>query len=93
MRYADIPDLAQRFLGWLTRKRPVDIWYDILKNAQTYEQWEEAAFQLDVLLGNDLWSVPTRVSSEYSSSSTMMLTAAQQASEPNFEILRLPPHP
>jgi hypothetical protein len=58
MGNADTVGLAQRFLGWLTRKKPVDIWYEILKNAQTYEQWEEAAFQLDVLLGNDLWSVP-----------------------------------
>jgi hypothetical protein len=59
MGVADTPGFAQRFLGWLTRKKPVDFWYEVLKNAQTYEQWEEAAFQLDVLLGNDLWSVLT----------------------------------
>jgi TAG lipase/lysophosphatidylethanolamine acyltransferase len=74
MRYTDTRGLAQRFLGWLTRKKPVDFWYECLKNAQTYEEWEEAAFQLDVLLGNDLWSVPTRVSSEHNSTSAVMLT-------------------
>jgi TAG lipase/lysophosphatidylethanolamine acyltransferase len=39
----------------LTRKKPVEVWFDILRDAKTYEEWEEAAFQLDVLLGNDLW--------------------------------------
>jgi len=45
----------QSFFRWLTRKKPVEIWFEILKNAKTYEEWEEAAFQLDGLLGNDLW--------------------------------------
>jgi TAG lipase/lysophosphatidylethanolamine acyltransferase len=39
----------------VTRKRPVELWSDILREAKTYEEWEEAAFQLDVLSGNDLW--------------------------------------
>jgi len=46
-----------RFSRWLTRKKPVEIWFEILRNAKAYEEWEEAAFQLDVLLGNDLWYV------------------------------------
>ncbi|KAI9734122.1 MAG: hypothetical protein M1818_006675 [Claussenomyces sp. TS43310] len=51
-----IADAAlQRFMGWLTIKKPTAVWFDILRTAQTYEEWEEAAFQLDVLLGNDLW--------------------------------------
>lgn len=41
----------------MTRKKPVRLWSDLLRDAHTYEEWEEAAFQLDVLLGNDLWSV------------------------------------
>lgn len=45
----------QRFLNWLTQKKPVELWFSVLKDAQTYDEWEEAAFQLDVLLGNDLW--------------------------------------
>ncbi|KAE9376970.1 hypothetical protein N431DRAFT_331704 [Stipitochalara longipes BDJ] len=44
-----------RFFRWLTRKKPVEVWFEILRNAKSYEEWEEAAFQLDVLLGNDLW--------------------------------------
>ncbi|ELR07447.1 hypothetical protein VC83_02708 [Pseudogymnoascus destructans] len=44
-----------RFWSWLTWKKPTDVWVNILQNAQSYEEWEEAAFQLDVLLGNDLW--------------------------------------
>jgi TAG lipase / lysophosphatidylethanolamine acyltransferase len=35
----------------------VEVWFEILRNAKSYEEWEEAAFQLDVLLGNDLWYV------------------------------------
>lgn len=45
----------QKFLRWLTRKKPEQLWFEILRDAKTYEEWEEAAFQLDVLLGNDLW--------------------------------------
>lgn len=41
----------------MTKKKPAGLWIDILKDAKTYEEWEEAAFQLDVLLGNDLWYV------------------------------------
>lgn len=44
----------------MTRKKPVRLWSDLLQDAHTYEEWEEAAFQLDVLLGNDLWSVYTK---------------------------------
>jgi hypothetical protein len=33
----------------------VEVWLTILRDAKSYEEWEEAAFQLDVLLGNDLW--------------------------------------
>lgn len=46
---------VQRFVSWLTWKKPTDLWLNILRNAHTYEEWEEAALQLDVLLGNDLW--------------------------------------
>lgn len=45
----------QQFFSWLTRKRPVELWSEIIRDAKTYEDWEEAAFQLDVLTGNDLW--------------------------------------
>ena len=45
----------QRLMRWLTKKQPASLWIDLLRDAKTYEEWEEAAFQLDVLLGNDLW--------------------------------------
>ena len=48
---------AQRFISWLTWKRPTDLWLEQLQNAHTYEEWVEAASQLDALLGNDLWFV------------------------------------
>ena len=48
---------VQKFLRWLTRKKPAWVWFDVLRDAKTYDEWEEAAFQLDVLLGNDLWYV------------------------------------
>lgn len=41
----------------MTQKSPVELWFNILKNANSYEEWEEAALQLDVLTGKDLWSV------------------------------------
>ena len=47
--------MVQRFFRWLTRKNPVEVWLDVLRDAKAYDEWEEAAFQLDVLLGNDLW--------------------------------------
>ncbi|TAQ88322.1 hypothetical protein B7494_g3345 [Chlorociboria aeruginascens] len=45
----------RRFISWLTRKRPAQVWFEVLRDAKTYEEWEEAAFHLDALLGNDLW--------------------------------------
>lgn len=45
----------QQFSSWLTRKSPVELWLEILRDAKTFEEFEEAAFQLDVLSGNDLW--------------------------------------
>ena len=47
--------VAKRFFRWLVKKKPTGLWLDILRDAKDYDEWEEAAFQLDVLLGNDLW--------------------------------------
>ncbi|MCJ1231717.1 hypothetical protein MMC12_008396 [Toensbergia leucococca] len=44
-----------RAFRWWTRKKPQDVLLSRLDNAQTYEEWEDAAFQLDDLLGTDLW--------------------------------------
>ncbi|KAM0332567.1 hypothetical protein ACHAQA_002851 [Verticillium albo-atrum] len=40
---------------WYTRKSPVELWLDLLRNAEAFEDWEEAALHLDNLLGLDLW--------------------------------------
>ncbi len=45
----------QRFISWCKRQRPRDFWYTKLKSAVNYEDFEEAAWQLDLLSGNDLW--------------------------------------
>lgn len=52
---ADLGLTAQRFLEWYRRKAPADLWLDVLRHAEMYEEWEEAALHLDNLLGLDLW--------------------------------------
>ncbi|KAG6019242.1 hypothetical protein E4U41_003314 [Claviceps citrina] len=46
---------AQKLVGWYTSQHPVDLWLDLLRNAETFEDWEEASLRLDNLLGLDLW--------------------------------------
>ena len=48
---------AQKLLRWYTSKHPVDLWLELLRNAESFEEWEEAAFHLDSLLGLDIWCV------------------------------------
>ncbi|KAG6363320.1 hypothetical protein INS49_008417 [Diaporthe citri] len=45
----------RRFLEWYRRKAPAELWLDVLRHAEMYEEWEEAALHLDNLLGLDLW--------------------------------------
>ncbi|PTB67246.1 hypothetical protein BBK36DRAFT_1116815 [Trichoderma citrinoviride] len=45
----------KKLLSWYTRKNPVQLWLELLRNAETFEDWEEAALHLDNLLGLDLW--------------------------------------
>ena len=47
--------LTQKAYGWWARKNPQKALLDALVDAQSYEEWEEAAFQLDELLHTDLW--------------------------------------
>lgn len=45
----------QKLVGWYTRQNPVELWLDLLRNAEAFEDWEEAALHLDSILGLDLW--------------------------------------
>ena len=53
-------DNPQKSIGWCWSKSPVDLWLELLRSAETFQDWEEAALHLDNLLGLDLWrSNPT----------------------------------
>ena len=47
----------KKLFSWYTRRNPVDLWLELLRNAEAFEDWEEAALHLDNLLGLDLWYV------------------------------------
>jgi hypothetical protein len=47
----------QKLRTWYARKSPVELWLDLLRTAEAFEDWEEAALHLDNLLGLDLWQV------------------------------------
>ncbi|KAK4162134.1 acyl transferase/acyl hydrolase/lysophospholipase [Cladorrhinum sp. PSN259] len=44
-----------KLVNYYHRRTPVEVWFDILHNASTFDEWEEAALTLDNLLGLDLW--------------------------------------
>ncbi|KND94876.1 putative triacylglycerol lipase [Tolypocladium ophioglossoides CBS 100239] len=44
-----------KLVNWYTRKNPVELWLDLLRSAEEFEDWEEAALHLDSLLSLDLW--------------------------------------
>ncbi|PYI18757.1 patatin-like serine hydrolase [Aspergillus japonicus CBS 114.51] len=45
----------QRLLSWWNTRSPPDRLRHALATATTYEEWEEAAFDLDEILSKDLW--------------------------------------
>ncbi|KAF2637136.1 hypothetical protein P280DRAFT_492738 [Massarina eburnea CBS 473.64] len=47
--------MVQKLYSWWTRKTPRDALLENLGNANLFEEWEAAAFQLDEVLGYDLW--------------------------------------
>lgn len=46
---------SQRLVDWYYRKPLAEEWHCVLRNAGSFEEWEEAALHLDNLLGLDLW--------------------------------------
>ncbi|KAK1834847.1 putative patatin-like phospholipase [Podospora conica] len=51
---------------WYRSRSEVDIWLDALRNAPTYERWENAALHLDDLLGLNFWrNTPTSNDYDY----------------------------
>jgi uncharacterized protein DUF3336 len=51
----------KHLVSWWTRKAPKDLLLESLRSANTFEEWNAAAYQLDELLQYDLWSVSTNV--------------------------------
>lgn len=45
----------KRLYAWWTRQSPKDLLYETLSEARNFEEWEAAAYQLDEVLGNELW--------------------------------------
>ncbi|PHH68188.1 hypothetical protein CDD82_748 [Ophiocordyceps australis] len=45
----------QKLALWHASRNPVELWLDLLRHAETFEEWEEAALHLDNLLGLDAW--------------------------------------
>ncbi|KAK1752366.1 hypothetical protein QBC47DRAFT_55542 [Echria macrotheca] len=44
-----------KLITWHRRRSPVQVWLSKLRTAESFEDWEAAALQLDSLLGLDLW--------------------------------------
>ncbi|KFH42999.1 triacylglycerol lipase -like protein [Hapsidospora chrysogenum ATCC 11550] len=51
----DLLTPVKKLLSWYTRRNPVELWLELLRNAEAFEDWEEAALHLDNLLGLDQW--------------------------------------
>jgi len=47
----------QRLYGWWTKRSPRDVLSETIAEARLFEEWEASAYQLDEVLGYDLWYV------------------------------------
>jgi hypothetical protein len=50
----------QRLYSWWTGKSARDALLEHLAEARLFEEWEAAAYQLDEVLGHDLWYTSLR---------------------------------
>lgn len=55
MLYARLTFLSKRLLAWWTSQSTKDVLLKSLADARLFEEWEASAFQLDEVLGYDLW--------------------------------------
>jgi TAG lipase/lysophosphatidylethanolamine acyltransferase len=46
---------VQRLYSWWTRKSTTDVLIENIDEARLFEEWEASAYQLDEVLGFDLW--------------------------------------
>lgn len=47
--------MLKRLWTWWTKKSTRDVLLETVADANIFEEWEGAAFQLDEVLGYDLW--------------------------------------
>ncbi|KAF2796147.1 hypothetical protein K505DRAFT_323523 [Melanomma pulvis-pyrius CBS 109.77] len=47
--------MLQKLYAWWTKKSARDVLLESIAGARIFEEWEAAAFQLDEVLGHDLW--------------------------------------
>jgi len=47
--------MLQKLYAWWTKKSTRDVLLESVADARIFEEWETAAFQLDEVLGHDLW--------------------------------------
>jgi TAG lipase/lysophosphatidylethanolamine acyltransferase len=47
--------MLQRLYSWWTQQSAQDILLETVADARIFEEWEASAFQLDEVLGYDLW--------------------------------------
>ena len=65
-------NVVKRLYAWWRTKSPRDALLETLADARIFEEWEASAYQLDEVLGYDLWycltlqSLPCIVSPEHS---------------------------
>ncbi|POR31229.1 Putative triacylglycerol lipase [Tolypocladium paradoxum] len=77
-----------KLVSWYTRKNPVELWLDVLRNAEAFEDWEEAALHLDSLLGLDLWrNNPTSKNYDWRLITDRLNSLVVARDENNFQLL------